>query len=355
MRNTSAIIIGIVGVIIVAVGLYFGWNFIRNTFFAPEEQPTQPAPASNLQPVSESSVLAYWFNGNYIYYVNYDGQVLRRATSGSDQEQVISQAIISSASSVLPSPDGTMAIIGFGNPQNPQFSIFHTATSTWQPLAREIRAVAWSPDGTQLAYLEERTDAAALVTSRIDGTQQKKILDLHILDAEINWVAEKEILILEKPSVALSGSIWLVDTDKGGMEQVASGNGLTFTASDKGGLLFLKAGQRHMIEFTTADAKRTVTTLPFVTLPEKCAVNITSIYCALPQNLVENPDLPDAYYKKQLRADDDIYKYDVINASVEKILDGSETAVDAIGLTLHDNQLFFINRYDSLVYSLKLK
>jgi hypothetical protein len=248
-----------------------------------------------------------------------------------------------------------MAVISFGNPQNPQFSIFHASTSAWQPLATTVKAAAWSPDGTKIAYLEENGDTTVLYISAVDGSQKKKILDLHIIDVKINWVSEKNILITQKPSASFIGSIWLVDISKATLEHVTAGRGLDLAASQQGGLLF--SNQLQTIQMTAPDAKSTLSTLPFITLPEKCVIDATYVYCATPQNLnlKEINELPDAYFKKQLYTADDIFKYDIINNSMEPIFNSEEITIDAVNLVPHNGNLFFINRYDGLIYSIKLK
>ena len=94
------------------------------------------------------------------------------------------------------------------------------------------------------------------------------------------------------------------------------------------------------------------------TLPEKCFMNASKIYCAIMQNYsntLPKPILPDDYLKKAFYSRDKIYAIDIADNSSELVLsDELPPAIDAVNLSLNGNNLFFINRYDNRVYNLEL-
>jgi hypothetical protein len=106
-------------------------------------------------------------------------------------------------------------------------------------------------------------------------------------------------------------------------------------------------------------SNHTTTDLSTYGLPEKCvwsADNI-NIYCAVPNN-INGGDYPDSWYKGQTSFDDHFVIINSNTSSVTNIADSSDgTPLDGTYLFLSraENQLFFINKKDSTLWSLDLK
>ncbi|KKS65976.1 MAG: hypothetical protein UV36_C0038G0004 [Parcubacteria group bacterium GW2011_GWC2_42_6] len=82
-----------------------------------------------------------------------------------------------------------------------------------------------------------------------------------------------------------------------------------------------------------------------------------TIFCALPQKMTTNAVWPDDYYKGLVVLEDDFYKIDLSASTKTKIAGSStETGYDAQDLFLSpkEDYLFFVNKKDGLLYSLKL-
>ena len=121
------------------------------------------------------------------------------------------------------------------------------------------------------------------------------------------------------------------------------------------GLLFNSA--KNQISLIDSNAKKKAD-IEILTLPDKCFINSTMIYCAVMQNysdVLPKPALPDDYFKKAFYSVDKIYAIGITDNSSEIILSNEELPiVDAVNLSLSGNNLLFINRYDDKVYSLEL-
>ena len=111
-----------------------------------------------------------------------------------------------------------------------------------------------------------------------------------------------------------------------------------------------------MIELKPTDKDLPTIRLPFITLPEKCTIGDTNLYCAAPVNITDKILLPDDYLKKKFYSDDVIYEYALDKKSIRTIFRLSQdSAIDAINLKIIGDKLFFINRYDNYVYSIDLE
>lgn len=354
MKNIIVVIIAVIGIAIIAGLIYFGWGFIRDFFSAGEEQPAAaPEAALGPNPFFQNQALQYWFEGKTPYYLDAEGKIIRQ--NGSDEKEVgtVNAAPILSA---LPSPDGRSVIVSFGNPQNPQFSVFSASTTSWRSLAPETKAVAWSTDGAAIASIEDINGVISIFTSNADGTKRVKIMDINVIDAGLEWISGNTMLLTEKSSALLNNSLWLVDVKNKTVQLAARALGLTFKTFQNRGLMFSASGQTKTLELKSADGSQRITALPFVTLPEKCTIYSLAVYCAVPSNLFGHEILPDDYLKGKFYSEDDIYKYDPENGLLETIYVSSPNSapIDAVNLKINGKKLFFLNRYDGYVYAVDL-
>jgi len=284
--------------------------------------------------------------------LNSVGQVVKTETA---DERIVSASEIASINSVKTLKDGELALVSIGNPKNPQFSIFDTTSNSWNPLPNTIYAVSPSPDGKEIAYLDRKGTITNIMISTPDLKKPRKVISLHILDSEILWSGANTLLLLEKPSAITTNSAWAVNTKNGTMERIAQANGLIISSSLSGGLRFSIEGNQRKLELTSPDGKEVVSQLPFITLPQKCTFDAKYLYCAVPQNLSNNVVLPDDYLKKAFYSLDTIYKYNLTSGDIEELFSSYELeAVDAVDLEVDGGVLYFLNRYDSFVYSLDI-
>ena len=96
--------------------------------------------------------------------------------------------------------------------------------------------------------------------------------------------------------------------------------------------------------------------LDIATFAEKCVfVAVQELWCAEPRSLESMAPLPDLYLTGEYNSSDRIVRIDLIKNTVEDIL--NQDNFDAVNLTLtkDKNYLFFVNRHDGTLWSLKLK
>jgi hypothetical protein len=358
----------IIGLIIISgVGwlIYlFGQRFLTREPLPPIERPNgaagltiQDLPQTpKLSALIKNPAVAYWINSvtGAVYYLNPAGQVIRKTDTG---EETVNSQTLDKLNSVVASPDGTFAIAKFNYPNQPIFSIFNTVTSGWQPLPENTVAVAWASNSQQLAYLENKNSSGGLKILNVVSQKTQEILKFSQAEAQLYWVKPFVIYLSNSAASAdYPASLWSIDLRKKTLQPlIREENGLVFNWSANGDLgLKLNNSQGQPKLSLIDDQGSVLKEFTFVTLPEKCVFESRKLYCAVPQFLRDNLFLPDDYYKKAVYFRDDIYLIDIDTATATLLLSGDENLIDAQQLTIRNGELFFLNRYDNLIYRLRL-
>ena len=278
------------------------------------------------------------------------------------------------------SSDGKMVAARFGNPENPQTSIFDIENKSWRPLELSIQSLAWSPKNRQIAYLAKTNQGLALGTLDLSqkAAKPREFISLRGNDLSIKWVWPEKVLLIERASAQVKSSLWAFDfskkalisviKDRAGLETIWNASG-TLALELSGGRLKLIDGQGILVN-----------KFDFVTLPSKCAFSFeirnastTSIAtgtkktvaqqvikeeylnCPIPKNssVLTGHDLPDDYYMKDLFTEDNIYQIKISGGEITPLFIGD--GIDATDLKRAGQKIYFINRFDGKLYSALIK
>lgn len=385
-KKITIIIAGAVIALIIAVGagVYFAVKKTQQEIPALSEA----IPASEIKPsvklavkprltnISDQPAIFFWTIGDVItsisgqpatstqivlekqiLYFNQKGQILKIKEK---DDEIISDRQIDDIQAVKSSKDGGMIIVKYGILSSPQFEIFNVATKVWQSL-NSITAADFSPDGSQIVYLENAKNSTAsnLIIKNLSGKQKiSTVLAINQKDFDLKWLTVDKILLISRPSADYQNEIWTANVKTKTINLLSRDTGLIINwAKDASfGLKFFSnqkgEGKLKLIDkegITKAD-------LNFSVMPEKCIVMINKIYCAAPydRTTIKDPFLPDDYLKKAVYFSDFIYEINIDGNSLKTIFNETEPVLDAFNLSLFDNKILFINKYDNKVYSLNL-
>lgn len=365
----------------IAFGVYFAWKKSKEILEPPvidqrlttnDLQPTSEA-GRKLKIISDQPTLAYWLatrtNADLtqinaeIYYLNFNGQILKANEEGEDE--IISDRQIENIQSVEANKDGAQIIVKYAvNSNVSRFEIYDLSKKTWQ-LIQNISAVTFSPDGKKIAYLEHPNSALQMRPSELiikDLTSAKpkitKILPLNQVDFDLKWILADKIILTPKPSNLISGEAWQIDLKKKTIALFAEGDGLMLNfAKDASWGLKSSSDFQKKLNLELIDANGvSKANLGFSTLPEKCLITASNLYCAISENYntIKEPSLPDDYLKKAVYFSDALYQISINENNFLGIFNESQPAIDAFNFEISDNRLFFINRYDNKIYGLEL-
>lgn len=175
------------------------------------------------------------------------------------------------------------------------------------------------------------------------------------------FVNTNTVLLTTKASSAVPGYAYMLDIDKKTTSKILGPiNGLTTLMSpDKNHVLY-SATVGGIVTFNDYNrTKQTRTTFPFITLPAKCVFATNTIaYCGVP-TVMANGGYPDVWYQGIVSFSDVIWKIDFetgTNTLIETPTESVGQDIDATSLALDSTgtKLFFINKKDSSLWSLKL-
>lgn len=361
----------IIGVAVIAG--YFGWRFLNNIpipgrgvgnfRLASESAPAQPASsqaASSSEPVlakiSEKKAFDIWAaDGDFVYYIDYDGRIFK-ADSGVDQP--VSSQTLSNLRTVLPSVSGRRVLAGFGGNDNPQWGIFDVIDGVWRPLPQDILQATWGKDENEIIALKINGGNVNLVsvnTAKSSISFSVIIKDFRMKNVFFTWRPPNFLMITEKPSAEYKSRVWQMDLKKLTLVEVFSedfGQDIRWSNDGRTAAKFVSSGEFSILNSDLEE----VMPLFFSTLPEKCALGQSVVYCFAPQNLPEKTTLPDDYFQKKFRSVDDVYEVNLFSEDVWVIFNsnaGGVGKIDGWRPVATKGYLYFINQYDGFVYRLR--
>ena len=324
--------------------------------------------------VSDEPVLDYFIDAqNNTTVVEPDGKI---ATIANGQATFLSSITIQGMLTAGFSHDGAKILVNFGDPANPQTSIFNLTTKAWTPLALGIISPVWSPSDNRIAYLKQNTDGGeSLTTLDVSKTTNKPVvlLTLNMEDLTVAWPNKAQVVLSDKPSAYSQGSIWLFDLQKKTLSQpipaqyglAAAWSNTTSTAELSFSTAAFGRSGGTLSLMNPAGAAPTQT-LSFLTLPSKCAFNYVGVaassslpyltlYCAVPgdQSKLSNAKLPDDYDQMALVTADVFYRVNAATGAMDTVFAPTQ-GVDATDLRVVNHILFFVNRYDQKLYAISL-
>lgn len=370
MRKILSIILGVIGLLAVGWLIYFLINQAASptTAVKPETKPTSAEEsASQLKIISQEPIFDYWLasGAQEIFYMNSEGKI---AKAGDSQNTYLSEQIIENLNFILPAPDGQKIIAAFGDPRQPQFSVFDLTNNEWSPLPLEIKSAIWSPEGKRLAVVINRNGQSDLVILDLakylssDFKQKTKssttiIKNFSLWDLKMEWLTPDEIIFTDKPSNLTMGSAWRLNFAKttkiAFTEIVSPGNGLMikWLKNDLG--LKFQNQQSSLINW----AGQIMNNFSITVLPDKCVLMPNSLYCFLFTPTNPKTNWPDDYLQKAVYTADNLYKFNLNDNSTNPIfvfapIEGK--IIDAADLKILGNKILFINRYDNLLYGLEI-
>jgi hypothetical protein len=277
---------------------------------------------------------------------------------------IFSTSTISNIVTAAFSYDGKKALITYRVGTTTQSSVFDDATRTWTRLPSNMQSPAWSPIDYRVAYLSPSNTGSETLMTIDAGTANAKpavISTLTMEDMLLQWPNKNTMIVSDRPSAYIAGSIWLFNVSSKTLSPMVYENrGAESLWNTFGSALIFSAGSGNAGgQLTFQSATGTQKTLSFGTLPSKCTFGSSVIiYCAVPhnQNMFSLARLPDEYDQDIYFTNDDFYRVDASIGSLSEIFSSSAVPqnLDATRVKIFNNILFFINRYDQKIYALAL-
>jgi hypothetical protein len=334
-----------------------------------EEENIQPQSEVRIKTISQEPVFSPTMTSDktkIVYYFRSNGNVWQSNFDGSDLSQT-STIILENLVKVIWSPDKNKVITIFqDNLENISKYFYSYTTQKALPLDKYINYITWSPDSKKIAYQYQNdfTDNNNISTANPDGTKYTTLLKTRMKNLIVEWPKGSDIFLREKPSGIAQSSLYSLNTLSKSFNNIMPNvYGLSVKWSSEGNkILYSKTNSKgENIGIFIADRNGTNEKSANVqTLAEKCAWSQDTryIYCAIPKNIADARVLPDDFYKGTFIGDDEFYKINIGTGEKINILEEESPieTFDAIDLFLspQENYLFFVNKNNGMLYSIKL-
>jgi len=325
------------------------------------EQPVEEVPAGTLTQLTDFPVVAPSLNKteNRILFYKKDGGDLFSSDFLAKQQEKISNITVIGLIEALWSPLRDRAAL-FYLDQETLKGFLHIGTSSVATLPQNIKSFSWSPDGKSLAYLIAQDSRSILVVADLGGRGQRTIADIPLFDASLSWITQDKLALHTAPSGFAEGFVFLFSRASG-ILQMASGPafGLDGVWSPDGSHVFVSSTSRGGKNLTSAvlDQGGTVKfRLPVATFAEKCVwASSKELFCAVPRIIPPNIALPDEYLRGEFRSSDTVVRVDAGEQKTEGVFSQRNFDMENLLVTKKGGFLFFVNRADGTLWSLKLK
>ena len=300
------------------------------------------------------------------YYDKSTGNILSVAFNGSDSS-TLSSANLSGLIEAFWSPDKEKVVSYFEDGDQVKKYLHNYINGQSTLLNKEIEQAVWSPDSKKIAVLtyDENSSSNIVNVANADGSEMKAIFQTRIKDILLEWPAIDKISVRTKPSGLAEGAIISLNPDSG--EFITPLNGLS-------GLLSKWSPLGDIVLYSTTSASgknpslstadkfgQNRSALGIYSIADKCVFSQDnrSIFCAVPERISENAIWPDDYYKGMIATNDSFYKINLEAGSKEAIFQPGENDksydVSDLFLSPKEDYIFFTNRKDGMLYSLKLE
>ncbi len=292
------------------------------------------------------------------FYKKDGGDLLQSDFSGESQEKISNLTIIGLLEALW-APKGDRAAVFYLDGEQLK-SFLHIGTTSTAALPQDLSGFSWSPDGKSLAYLQKRDDKLNLVVADSSARSSQTIFSTPILDAQIQWVTNDRFAVQTAPSGLAEGFIFSYSRSSGAFTKVLGPLlGLTSLWSPDGSKVLVSStgtdGKNLRLSVNDSSGKALFNITP-PTLPQKCKwLSPQKLYCAVPRTSPANSVLPDEYLRGELNTSDRIIRLDLESKKIEEIFNQEDFDISDLLLTKAEDYLFFINRKDGALWSLKLK
>jgi len=230
-------------------------------------------------------------------------------------------------------------------------------------LARGIPALAISPSGTSLFYLQEESGGVSGIRSDFSGGNRTKVWESPVKEWLVSWPAENKVLLLSKPSALANGLLVLLDPTKGTPSLLLRNiPGLTAIMNPaRSEILYSDSPEGRLVLHSFDVATGKTRDLSLTTLPEKCvfAKNGERAYCGVPETVVRG-SYPDSWYQGVISFTDEVWSVSLPSGITERISNISrkrKTPIDLVNPIISSDEKFlvFTDKESGTLWSLQMK
>ena len=226
-------------------------------------------------------------------------------------------------------------------------------------LPQTVSAIAVSPAEDKVFYLSFSGEVTNGITADFENKKQKNIFESGFGEFNVAWPNKNIITLLTKPSALVDGYLYFLDPSTKIFKRILGNiKGLTTLVSPKGDKIIYSQSANKSFKTKIFDVKqKTSEDFTFAALPEKCVwgkEGSDMIYCAVAEARPA-ADYPDEWYQGVISFNDAVWSEDFSTGETKLLTE--KFGADMINLFLSEGEdyLFFTNKKDGTLWSLKLR
>ncbi len=250
-------------------------------------------------------------------------------------------------------PYSTVVVSAFQDPAGINYRSFDYKTKATTIIGSDITALAVSPDGRQVAYIQPTKDASALFISAHDGTDPRKLMTTRAQEIRLYWPIKNALSMASRrpdrpgtdlSAVDLEGALTVMMSNRENLEYLWSPDGTRllysyFTPEQGVSLWYREAGSGLDISLGLSTSAR------------KCAWHGTAmiITCGVPAKNSLSRDVP----ADRSATVDDIVTLDMSTGEQNRLYGGtSATLIGVIDPLVSSSEDYFVftNLFDQRLY-----
>jgi hypothetical protein len=302
------------------------------------------------------------------YFKRATGHLYRIDEEGRQGEERISNLTIAGARHAVWSPNKNHAVVTFlTDGIQKHFAVSYTATSSQSKevnsqgifLPSDISGIAFALRDERMAYLLPTGSASTLFVASSDGSGQKSVYTTALSQLNLSWAGD-EIGITAKASglapsfaqrITLGGSSRIIARDIEGLD-------IKWNAQGTSAVISRTSLRGKNLANQIINAKGEVSAqLPFATIASKCAwsrLEEDMLYCAVPRQL-PRATYPDAWWQGTVSFSDNLWRINGASGETDQIFNEGDFDMIDLFLSEAEDRLFFLNKKDSTLWSLRLE
>ncbi len=290
------------------------------------------------------------------------GHVSEIGSQGENIE-VVSNTTIPRTFEIIWSPDASKSIIRYleGEIARKISAEFVASSTKASVLPANIVSAAYSPDSKRIAYIVPSGDGGRTIAADPDNSKQNEINVLPFGGFKILWPEKNSVYYQSRPSRLAPGFLFRQNVQSGVLEKTlgdlnglealfsADGTKIIYSVSEEIG----EAPSLYVYDLKTKEGS----SLQTKGLTEKCAfakAKSDVVYCAVDSSPGTGV-YPDEWLQGTARTRDSLWEINFKTGS-KKSLNAERTFdVSQIEISQDDGFLYFLNRADESLWSLKIR
>jgi Tol biopolymer transport system component len=295
-----------------------------------------------------------------LFYKKEGGDLFSSDFTGQFQEKISNITVLGMMEAIWSPQKDRAAVFYLDLDYETLKGFLHIGTSTISPLPQNVRSFSWSPDGKSLAYLIQDGERFALVIGASSGKNAKTEFRTPLQDAFISWISANKISFHTAPSGLAQGYLFVWSRSNGTFERIVGPLfGLMPSWSPDGTRVLISSTDKSGSNLKLAvydDRGKELFQTTLQTLPEKCVwASSKEIYCAVPHDISQNNVWPDDYLRGEINSSDRLVVLDLERKEVSEVFNQGDFDMANLALTKTKDWIFWVDRKDDSLWSLKIR